>query len=230
MAKLGDLPPSSLRYKSVVPNEYPKYTSKDITIIIPTIYNDFLKLRSSLQSILGYEPAKLIIITIARRYHALEEITATLRLTDGTTIEVLYVDKANKRLQVCQALEGDHIQIVITVMADDNLGAAYIERRNFEISATHNIDRGTSYISRRTVFIIDPLLLLLYWRGTADWALNDRYTLLGAELAFIFCFTKFIKLAGLFYKNPRDIVFLPVSIIFSYFHGLIKLYTLFILK
>ena len=30
------------------------------------------------------------------------------------------------------------------------LGAAYIERRNFEISATHNIDGGTSCISGRT--------------------------------------------------------------------------------
>ena len=30
------------------------------------------------------------------------------------------------------------------------LGAAYIERRNFEISATHNIDGGTSCMSGRT--------------------------------------------------------------------------------
>jgi hypothetical protein len=30
------------------------------------------------------------------------------------------------------------------------LGAVYIERRNFEISATHYIDRGTSCMSGRT--------------------------------------------------------------------------------
>ncbi len=30
------------------------------------------------------------------------------------------------------------------------LGAAYIERRNFEISATHNMDGGTSCMSGRT--------------------------------------------------------------------------------
>ena len=29
------------------------------------------------------------------------------------------------------------------------LGAVYIERRNFEISATHNLDGGTLCISRR---------------------------------------------------------------------------------
>lgn len=113
--------------------------------------------------------------------------------TYDTKIEVLHVDKANKRLQVCKALEEDHVNTPITVMADDDvewpstlmpwllapfeddkiggvgtcqrvkriggdlstriynwLGAAYIERRNFEISATHNIDGGTSCMSGRT--------------------------------------------------------------------------------
>jgi len=46
----------------------------------------------------------------------------------------------------------------------------------------------------------------------------------------MFCFTKVVKLVGLFRKNPRDIVYLPVSILFGYFHGLIKLYALFTLK
>jgi len=46
----------------------------------------------------------------------------------------------------------------------------------------------------------------------------------------MFGFTKVVKLVGLFRKNPRDIVFLPVSIVFGYFHGLIKLWALFTLK
>lgn len=46
----------------------------------------------------------------------------------------------------------------------------------------------------------------------------------------MFCFTKVVKLVGLFRKNPGDIVYLPVSIAFGYFHGLIKLYALFTLK
>jgi hypothetical protein len=123
-------------------------------------------------------------------------MASTLRSPDGaqvTEIEVLQVDKANKRLQVCRALEDDHVKTPITIMADDDvewpatlmpwilapfeddkmggvgtcqrvkrvggnlstriynwLGAAYIERRNFEISATHNIDGGTSCMSGRT--------------------------------------------------------------------------------
>lgn len=46
----------------------------------------------------------------------------------------------------------------------------------------------------------------------------------------MFAFTKVVKLSALFRKNPNDLVFLPVSIIFGYFHGLIKLYALFTLN
>ena len=35
-----------------------------------------------------------------------------------------------------------------------------------------------------------------------------------------------MKLIGLFYKNPYDLVYLPVLILFRYFYSLIKLYTL----
>lgn len=42
--------------------------------------------------------------------------------------------------------------------------------------------------------------------------------------------TKVIKLIGLFAREPLDIIFLPVSILFGYFHGFIKLYALFTLR
>jgi len=42
----------------------------------------------------------------------------------------------------------------------------------------------------------------------------------------MFCFVKVVKLIGLFRRNPSDVMFLPVSIIFGYFHGLIKIYAL----
>ncbi|KAI1454848.1 glycosyltransferase family 2 protein [Annulohypoxylon moriforme] len=216
------------------------------------------------------------------------------------------------------------------------LGAAYIERRNFEISATHNVDGGTSCMSGRTgayrseilsshdflegfkterwrdyilnadddnfvtrwlvshqwktwiqyereceiettlenglkflyqcsrwarsnwrsnwtslvreryvitqqpwctyalhiatftslAFVVDPLLLFSLWRGTEGWGLEARQRWFWAQFIFMFAFTKVVKLIGLFRRNPSDIVFLPVSIIFGYFHGLIKLYAL----
>ncbi|KAI1105568.1 glycosyltransferase family 2 protein [Jackrogersella minutella] len=216
------------------------------------------------------------------------------------------------------------------------LGAAYIERRNFEISATHNVDGGTSCMSGRTgayrseilsshdflegfkterwrdfilnadddnfvtrwlvshqwktwiqyereceiettlenglkflyqcsrwarsnwrsnwtslfreryvvtqqpwctyalhiatftslAFLVDPLLLVSLWWGTDGWDLEVRQRWFWAQFIFMFAFTKVVKLIGLFRRNPSDIVFLPVSIIFGYFHGLIKLYAL----
>lgn len=220
------------------------------------------------------------------------------------------------------------------------LGAAYIERRNFEISATHNIDGGTSCMSGRTgayrtkilssfeflegfkherwwqyrmnadddnfvtrflvskqqktwiqyepecevettlenshkflyqcsrwarsnwrsniksllvecyvwrqqpwctyalhmatftslAFFFDPLLLLSLWWGTADWEPSRRQYAFWAQFIFMFGFTKVVKLVGLFRKNPCDLIFLPISIVFGYFHGFIKMYALFTLK
>jgi len=78
--------------------------------------------------------------------------------------------------------------------------------------------------------LFDPLLLFSCWWGTENWEPRNRYMLLGAELVFMFCFTKVVKLVGLFRRNPSDIMFLPVSILFGYFHGLIKLWALFTLK
>ncbi|KAI0853491.1 glycosyltransferase family 2 protein [Daldinia vernicosa] len=216
------------------------------------------------------------------------------------------------------------------------LGAAYIERRNFEISATHNVDGGTSCMSGRTgayrseilsshdflegfkterwrdyilnadddnfvtrwlvshqwktwiqyereceiettlenglkflyqcsrwarsnwrsnwtslvreryvitqqpwstyalhiatftslAFLVDPLLLASLWWGTEGWDLEVRQRWFWAQFIYMFAFTKVVKLIGLFRRNPADIIFLPVSIIFGYFHGLIKLYAL----
>ncbi|KAI0431571.1 polysaccharide synthase [Xylaria sp. FL1042] len=220
------------------------------------------------------------------------------------------------------------------------LGAAYIERRNFEISATHNIDGGTSCMSGRTgayrseilssddflegfqterwrnyvlnadddnfvtrwlvnhewktwiqyepeceiettlengckflyqcsrwsrsnwrsnytslvrernvirqqpwctyalhlatftslAFVVDPLLLFSLWWGTEGWDMDTRRKLLWAQLIFLFAYTKVVKLIGLFRRQPSDIKFLPVSILFGYFHGFIKLYALFTLN
>ena len=75
-------------------------------------------------------------------------------------------------------------------------------------------------------FVVDPLLLISLWWGTEGLDLDVRQRWFWAQFIFMFAFTKVIKLVGLFRRNPSDIVFLPVSIIFGYFHGLIKLYAL----
>ena len=75
-------------------------------------------------------------------------------------------------------------------------------------------------------FIVDPFLLYSCWRATEGWDLTRRQWALWTQFAFMFAFTKVIKLMGLFLRNPSDLKFLPVSIVFGYLHGLIKLYAL----
>ena len=43
-------------------------------------------------------------------------------------------------------------------------------------------------------------------------------------------FSKIIKLVGLFVREPSDLMYLPISIVFGYFHGLIKIYALLTLR
>jgi hypothetical protein len=74
--------------------------------------------------------------------------------------------------------------------------------------------------------VIDPLLLLACWKATVGWDQAHREYAFWAQFAFMFGFTKVVKLVGLFVRNPSDLVYLPVSIVFGYFHGLIKLWAL----
>jgi Glycosyltransferase like family 2 len=160
-----------------------------VTVIIPTIHNNFEELRDSLQSILACHPYELLLVTTSDKYNKLVKFTKTLEVSN---IRVFQTPIANKRIQVCEAIP--EVKTSIIIMADDDvtwpntilpwllapfeneriggvgpnqrvkrvrsgplmarnynwLGAAYIERRNFEISATHGIDGGTSCMSGRT--------------------------------------------------------------------------------
>ncbi|KAI1309859.1 polysaccharide synthase [Xylaria venustula] len=79
-------------------------------------------------------------------------------------------------------------------------------------------------------FVVDPLIVLSLWWGTEGWDMDTRRQLVWAQLIFLFAYSKVVKLIGLFRRQPSDIKFLPVSILFGYFHGLIKLYALFTLN
>lgn len=79
-------------------------------------------------------------------------------------------------------------------------------------------------------FVVDPLLLYSCWRATGDWDPVSRENALWAQFLFMFGFTKVVKLMGLFLRNPSDIKYLIVSVVFGYFHGLIKVYALFTLR
>ncbi|KAK8194381.1 Type 2 glycosyltransferase [Zalaria obscura] len=70
---------------------------------------------------------------------------------------------------------------------------------------------------------IDPLLYFLFYKAAEDWPAESRRLVLLAVAIWIFVFAKTVKLIGHFIRYPADIVLLPVSIMFGYVHGILKL-------
>ena len=60
--------------------------------------------------------------------------------------------------------------------------------------------------------------------ASAHWSTDQRRQLFFFLICWTFFFGKTVKLWGHFARYPVDVVFLPVSILFSWFHGAIKLY------
>jgi cellulose synthase/poly-beta-1,6-N-acetylglucosamine synthase-like glycosyltransferase len=176
-------------YKSIPIPKTPTYTSTDVTVIIPTIENNYEALRAPISSIMACNPHELILVTTFGKYHNLLNFVSTF---NDTRIKVYDTKIANKRRQLREAIP--RVTSAITVLVDDDvtwpstilpwllapfenpkigsvgvsqrvkriregplatrcwnwLGACYIERRNFEISASHYLDGGTSCMSGRT--------------------------------------------------------------------------------
>jgi len=70
---------------------------------------------------------------------------------------------------------------------------------------------------------VDPLLLFFCIRATEGLTTDARTSVLVALGLWIFVFAKSIKLVGHWIRYPADLTLLPVSILFGYIHGLIKL-------
>lgn len=75
----------------------------------------------------------------------------------------------------------------------------------------------------------DLALLYFVHRATFFWTAEDRYLAMILLLGWMI-FSKFIKLITHFIRYPVDIILLPVSILFGWFHGAIKMYALFTLS
>lgn len=69
----------------------------------------------------------------------------------------------------------------------------------------------------------DLLLVWLCHKATGSWgeSLHDRSM---TTLYFWILTSKWIKLLGHYLRYPVDVLLLPVSILFGYFHGAIKMY------
>ena len=65
--------------------------------------------------------------------------------------------------------------------------------------------------------------------STRDWSPDNQfYAMLGQTVWMLI--TKYVKLHGLFRREPIDLIYLPVSIAFGWFHGFIKLFALLTLR
>lgn len=71
----------------------------------------------------------------------------------------------------------------------------------------------------------DCLLLFLFFKSTGDWD-EDAQTLGFILLMGWMFMAKFIKLLGHYIRYPVDFLLLPISILFGYLHGLIKVYAM----
>ncbi|OJJ48071.1 hypothetical protein ASPZODRAFT_1507223 [Penicilliopsis zonata CBS 506.65] len=69
----------------------------------------------------------------------------------------------------------------------------------------------------------DLLLVILCHKATATWDAESHLLAMQSLYTWMFI-SKWIKLVGHYIRYPVDVLYLPVSILFGYFHGIIKMY------
>ncbi|KAF1832588.1 hypothetical protein BDW02DRAFT_420771 [Decorospora gaudefroyi] len=108
---------SNWTYKPIQPVDEPSISSKDMTVIIPTVAEDLQQLKETVQSAYRLEPLELLLVTpdsrVKRVYQMVEE------LGSPKTMQVLSVSQANKRRQLCRAIP--EVQTKITLLLDDDV-------------------------------------------------------------------------------------------------------------
>lgn len=96
--------------------ENPRYTPKDVTVIVPTTFKTPVDLLQCLQSIDKCSPAHIFVVTADANVRVVKELRA---LNSIRNVTVLGVAKLNKRNQMLMAL--GEVQTEITVFADDDV-------------------------------------------------------------------------------------------------------------
>ncbi|KFY15786.1 hypothetical protein V491_05560 [Pseudogymnoascus sp. VKM F-3775] len=70
--------------------------------------------------------------------------------------------------------------------------------------------------------ITDPLYFYSFYCASRTWDQTSAWTGWSIVIAW-YIFTKVVKLTGLLRRHPSDIIYVPVSVVFGFFHGFIKL-------
>jgi hypothetical protein len=184
---------SYLSYRPIQKPSCPTLTSKDCTVIVPTVGDLDDEFVECIQSILSCDPAGVIVSTAGDEKRRLAEQVCTMI---DPSIRVLAVDLPNKRTQVMAASK--HVNTALTVLADDHVfwpptflasslapfespkvgllgtvkrarrmrssfyswddllnytACLYLERHNFECTATSFINGSVFVISGRTMLL-----------------------------------------------------------------------------
>lgn len=88
------------KYKSYPVTEVPSHTSKDVTVIVPTVKPYGEDFEECIRSIAHNHPARILVVTAG-----VENFQAALSLnTEYPKIQICMVKRPNKRVQICKAL------------------------------------------------------------------------------------------------------------------------------
>ncbi|PPJ55902.1 hypothetical protein CBER1_03756 [Cercospora berteroae] len=98
--------------------EKPKYTSKDVTVLIPTTFKTPAELMACIKRILACNPAKVFVITSEANVHLVKDM-CILHNFGQHNVVVLGVEHLNKRKQLLRAIP--LVETDITVLADDDV-------------------------------------------------------------------------------------------------------------
>ena len=104
------------RFRPIPLPDFPRLTSQDVTVVIPSLEGDGPELWETIRSILVTEPYEIILVTIDAH---LDRARLMLKDIAASRIRVLSVAHPNKRRQMVRAIP--EIRTLITVFADDDV-------------------------------------------------------------------------------------------------------------
>ena len=102
--------------EAIQPAAIPRYSSKDVTVVLPTLGNDCEDFRHCLSTIHACNPHTVLIVTPSANVEGVKGVLKDLGIGN---FRVLGAPKANKRLQMIQGIKS--VRTPIVVFADDDV-------------------------------------------------------------------------------------------------------------
>jgi cellulose synthase/poly-beta-1,6-N-acetylglucosamine synthase-like glycosyltransferase len=104
-------------YSPIQPVDEPTVTSKDMTVIIPTVAEDIQQVKETLETAYRLEPAEIILVTPESRFKRVSQMVE--ELGPRKRVQVLNIRQANKRRQLSRAIP--EVKTKITLLLDDDV-------------------------------------------------------------------------------------------------------------